>query len=58
MNVLLAPWEAFAMAVKMNRLEKAEVDRARHVAIVKGLKRKLFMVSTRLVWVQCMPTLL
>jgi hypothetical protein len=31
------------MAVRMNRLEKAEVDRARQVAIVKGLKRKLIL---------------
>jgi hypothetical protein len=43
MKVLLAPWDAFAMAVRMNRLEKAEVDRARLVAIVKGLKRKLIL---------------
>jgi hypothetical protein len=43
MKVLLAPWDAFAMAVRMNRLEKAEVDRARQVAIVKGLKRKLIL---------------
>lgn len=49
MKVLLAPWEALAMAVKMNRFEKAEVERARHVAMVKGLKRKLVRVSIRLV---------
>lgn len=49
MKVLLAPWEALAIAVKMNRFEKAEVERARHVAMVKGLKRKLFRVSIRLV---------
>jgi hypothetical protein len=41
MKVLLAPWEAFAMAVRMNKLEKAEVDRARQVAMVKGLNRNL-----------------
>lgn len=44
-NVLLAPWAAFAMAVRMKRFERAEVERARHVAIVKGLKRKLESVS-------------
>jgi len=44
-EVLLAPWAAFAMAVRMKRLERAEVERARHVAIVKGLKRKLYHVS-------------
>jgi hypothetical protein len=44
-QVMLAPWEALAMAVRMNRLVKAEVDRAMQVAIVKGLKRKLFVVS-------------
>jgi hypothetical protein len=46
MQVMLAPWEALAMAVRMKRLVKAEVERAMHVAIVKGLKRKLFGVST------------
>jgi hypothetical protein len=44
-QVMLAPWEALAIAVRINRLVKAEVDRAMHVAIVKGLKRKLFVVS-------------
>ena len=45
MKVMLAPWEALAMAVRMKRLLKAEVDRAIHVAIVKGLRRKLYMIS-------------
>jgi hypothetical protein len=46
MQVMLAPWEALAMAVKMNRFVKAEVERAMHVATVNGLKRTLFAVST------------
>lgn len=41
MQVMLAPWEAFAMAVRMKRFVNAEVDRATHVAIVNGLNRKL-----------------
>jgi hypothetical protein len=48
-DVMLAPWDALAMAVRMKRLEKAEVDLAMHVAMVNGLKRKLFMVSTRFI---------
>jgi hypothetical protein len=40
-KVMLAPWEALAMAVKMNRFVGAEVERARQVRTVKGLKRKL-----------------
>ena len=40
-KVMLAPWEALAMAVKMNMFVRAEVERARHVRTVKGLKRKL-----------------
>jgi hypothetical protein len=46
MKVMLAPWDALAMAVKMKRFVKAEVDRAMHVAMVNGLRRKLFVVST------------
>jgi hypothetical protein len=45
MKVTLAPWDALAMAVRMKRLVKAEVERARHVATVKGLNRKLRRVS-------------
>ena len=45
MNVMLAPWEALAMAVRMNMLVMAEVERARHVRTVKGLKRKLWRWS-------------
>lgn len=45
MKVVLAPWEALAMAVRINRFVSAEVDRARHVAIVKGFKRKLYVVK-------------
>ena len=41
MNVMLDPWEALAMAVKMNMFVRAEVERARQVRTVKGLKRKL-----------------
>jgi hypothetical protein len=52
-QVMLAPWEALAMAVRTNRLVKAEVDRAMHVAIVKGLKRKLSVVSTWSAWNSC-----
>lgn len=40
-KVMLAPWEALAMAVKMNMFVRAEVERARQVRTVKGLKRKL-----------------
>lgn len=43
MNVKLAPCEALAMAVRMKRLVSAEVERAMHVATVKGLNRKLVM---------------
>jgi hypothetical protein len=46
MQVMLAPWEAFAMAVRTNRLVKVEVERPMHVAMVKGLKRKLVVIST------------
>jgi hypothetical protein len=42
-KVMLAPWEALAMAVRMKRLVRADVERAMHVATVKGLKRKLFV---------------
>ena len=42
---MLAPWQALAMAVRMKRLVRLEVERDRHVARVKGLKRKLWMVS-------------
>lgn len=45
MKVMLAPWEALAMAVRMKRLLKADVDRAMQVAIVKGLRRKLGKVN-------------
>jgi hypothetical protein len=44
-NVKLAPWHALAMAASMKRFVKADVDRAMHVAIVKGLKRKLCSIS-------------
>jgi hypothetical protein len=44
-KVMLAPWEALAMAVKMNMFVRAEVERARHVRTVKGLKRKLLCES-------------
>ena len=37
MKVLLAPWDALAMAVRMKRFVMAEVERARHVRTVKGL---------------------
>jgi len=36
-KVLLAPWDALAMAVRMKRFVRAEVERARHVRMVKGL---------------------
>lgn len=39
MKVMLAPCDALDSAVRTNRLVNAEVDRARHVATVKGLKR-------------------
>lgn len=45
MKVKLAPWEALAMAVRMKRFVRAEVERAMHVRTVKGLKRKLRGVS-------------
>ena len=45
MKVKLAPWEALAMAVRMKRFVRAEVERAMHVRTVKGLKRKLRDVS-------------
>lgn len=45
MKVMLAPWEALAMAVKMKRFVKADVDLAMHVVMVNGLNRKLFSVS-------------
>jgi hypothetical protein len=44
-NVKLAPWHALAMAASMKRFVKAEVERAMHVAIVKGLNRKLHSFS-------------
>ena len=40
MKVKLAPWDAFAMAVRMKRLVRAEVERAMQVATVKGLNKK------------------
>ena len=40
-KVKLAPWEALAMAVRTKRFVRAEVERAMHVATVKGLNRKL-----------------
>lgn len=46
-KVMLAPWDALAMAARMNMLVRAEVERARHVRTVKGLRRKLSQVSTR-----------
>jgi hypothetical protein len=36
-----APREAWAVAQRMSVFVRTEVGRARHVAIVKGLKRKL-----------------
>lgn len=45
MKVTLVPWDALAIAVRMKRLVKAEVERARHVATVNGLNRKLQRVS-------------
>jgi len=45
MKVKLAPWDALAMAVRMKRLVRAEVERATQVRTVKGLKRKLEDVS-------------
>jgi hypothetical protein len=50
MKVKLAPWAAFAMAVRMKRLVRAAVERARHVARVKGLKRKLGTMSAHGGW--------
>ena len=38
-KVTLAPWEAFAIAVSIVTLVMADVDRAMHVATVKGLNR-------------------
>jgi hypothetical protein len=43
---MLAPWDALAMAVRMNMFVRAEVERARHVRTVNGLKRKLPKVNT------------
>lgn len=40
-KVKLAPCVALAMAVRMKRFVRAEVDCAIHVATVNGLKRKL-----------------
>lgn len=48
-NVMPAPWDAFAIAVRMKRLLRADVDREMHVAIVKGLKRYLPRVSPELI---------
>lgn len=45
MKVKLAPREAFAMAVRMKRLVRAEVERAMQVAKVKGLNKKLVTTS-------------
>jgi hypothetical protein len=45
MKVMLAPWEALAMAVRTKRLVKDDVERAIHVATVKGLNRKLCGIS-------------
>ena len=45
MKVKLAPWQALAMAASVKRFVRAEVERAMHVAIVKGLKRKLCHIS-------------
>lgn len=53
MKVMLAPWDALAMAVKMKRLVRADVERAMHVATVKGLKRKLSRVSSRRATEEC-----
>jgi len=44
-KVVLAPWAALAIAVNMKRFDRADVDRARHVATVKGLNRKLLGIS-------------
>lgn len=41
MALIGAPWTALAMACKMAAVVKTLVDRPRHVAIVKGLKRNL-----------------
>jgi len=45
MKVKLAPWDALAMAVRMKRFVRAEVERATQVRTVKGLNRKLYYVS-------------
>lgn len=45
MKVLLTPCDAFAMAVRMDRFVRAEVERARHVRTVKGLYKKLAPIS-------------
>jgi hypothetical protein len=58
MKVKLAPWEALAMAVRMNRLVRAEVERAMHVATVKGLNRKLQDISICALEKSMKPTLL
>ena len=44
-QVTLAPWQALAMAVRMHRLVKVEVERAMHETSAKGLNRKLRRVS-------------
>ena len=46
-KVMLAPWEALAMAVRMNMFVRAEVERARHVKTVNGLKRNLQRISIK-----------
>ena len=47
-KVKLAPWAALAMAVRTKRLVRAEGERARQVARVKGLKRKAAAVAVLL----------
>lgn len=44
-KVVLAPWQALAMAVRMKRLVKVEVERAMQVASVNGLNKKLSTIS-------------
>lgn len=50
-KVMLAPWLALAIAVRMNRLLRADVERAIHVTNVNGLNRKLpQLISWGHVW--------
>jgi hypothetical protein len=52
-KVMLAPCAALAMAVRTKRFERADVERARQVAMVNGLNRKPAAMA-RLLHLRCL----